>query len=173
MLMIVATAMLIFLLLIFMPIPFAVHGRYIFGNVDVQVAIDVCGLILAKERVFVDGNGVGYQGTVDGYLQTNENVKQSGMDVAKSICLHRVLIYLRQDLSKLNINLFVFQTAVFSIISQIVCGATDCQFACISNNFSDVGDFQIFAKASVSVAELSFFFIKQGVRECKHKFLKS
>lgn len=171
--MIVATAMLIFLLLIFAPIPFVMHGRYIFGEVDVQIEVCVCGLLLAKERVFVNGNGVGYQGTVDGYLQTDEDSKQSGIDVAKSICLHKVLLCLRQDFSKLNVNLFVLQNAIFSAFSQIVCGFTNCQFACISNNFSDVSDFQIFANATISVAELSFCFIKQGVRKCKHKLQKS
>lgn len=171
--MIVATAMLIFLLLIFTPIPFVMRGRYIFGEVDVQIEVCVCGLLLAKERVFVNGNGVGYQGTVDGYLQTDEDSKQSGIDVAKSICLHKVLLCLRQDFSKLNVNLFVLQNAIFLLLSQIVCGFTNCQFACVSNNFSDVSDFQIFAKATISVAELSFCFIKQGVRKCKHKLQKS
>lgn len=170
--MIVATAMLIFLLLIFVPIPFAMRGRYIFGDVDMQIKIDVCGLLLAKERVFVNGNGVGYQGTVDGYLQTDENAKRSGIDLAKSFCLHKVLLCLRQDFSKFNVKLLVVQNVIFSLLSQIVCGLTSCQFACVSNSFSDVGDFQIFAKASVSVAELSFCFIKQGVRKCKHKLQK-
>lgn len=165
--------MLIFLLLIFAPIPFVMRGRYIFGEVDMQIEVCVCALLLAKERVFVNGKGVGYQGTVDGYLQTDEDSKQSGIDVAKSICLHKVLLCLRQDFSELNVNLFLLQNAIFSLLSQTVCGFTNCQFACVSNNFSDVSDFQIFAKASISVAELSFCFIKQGVRKCKHKLQKS
>lgn len=171
--MIVATAMLIFLLLIFVPIPFEMRGRYIFGEVDVQIEMDVCGLLLAKERVFVNYNGVGYQGTVDGYLQADENSKQSGIDVAKSICLRQVLLCFRQDFSKLNVNFLVVQNAIFSALSQIICGFSSCQFVSVANNFSDIDDFQILAKASVSVAELSFCFIKQGVRECKHKLQKS
>ncbi len=170
--MIVATAMLIFLLLVFMPIHFEVRGRYIFTELSVQTQIKVFCLTLAKERVFVDAQGVGYQGTVDGYLQNDKDSQQDGVDIAKSITMHSVQLYFRNDLSKLNVNAMIFQNAILSVITQIVCCVSNCQFACLCNNFSNIDDLQFRVKGSVSVAELSFCFIKQGVRKCKHKLLK-
>lgn len=167
--MIVATAMLIFLLLIFTPIPFSVRLQYVFGQVVLYVWIKVFYLPFANQKFFVDANGVGYTGTVDGYLQTGKQSSQNGVDIVKCITLDSILIYLRNDLSNLTPSAMVAQNAIVSIVTPVVCSLTHCQFGCICNNFADISDLQICVKGSISVAELSFCFIKQGVEKCKHK----
>ena len=167
--MIVATAMLIFLLLIFTPIPLTVRLRYVFGQMVLNVWIKVFFLPFANQEVFVDGNGVGYKGTVQGYLQTDKQTNNSGIDIAKCITLDSVLIYLRNDLSNLNPSVMVAQSAFISSVCPAVCALTHCQFGCICDNFANISDLQICVKGSVSVAELSFCFIKQGVERCKRK----
>ena len=164
--------MLIFLLLIFMPIRFELYGRYIFTELSIQTQIKVFAFTLAKERVLVDSQGVSYQGTVDGYLQSDKDSQQDGIDIAKSITLSSVLLYFRKDLSNLNVTTMVFQDAILATMAQTLCLVSNCQFACVCNNFSNVDDLQFLVKGSISVAELSFCFIKQGVRKCKHKLLK-
>ena len=170
--MIVATAMLIFMLLLFMPIHFVVRGQYVFRDVNIKTKIQVCGLLLAEERLSVATNGVAYVGTVDGYLQPNDNAKREGIDFAKSITLHSILLNFRSDIANLNIGWFAFQNAMLSVASQIVCSFCQFQFACVCNNFSNIDDVRFKVKASISLAELSFCFIKQGVRKCIHKLQK-
>lgn len=167
--MIVATAMLIFLLLVFMPIHFEVSGRYLFADVKLQTKIKVYGLLLAEEQLFVSYQGIGYQGTVDGYLQPSDDAKQDGIDFTKGITLHSILLIFRSDMANLKIGWFAFQNVMLSIVSQIVCSFCQTQFACVCNNFSNVDDVRFKVKASISLAELSFCFIKQGVRKCIHK----
>ena len=167
--MIVATAMLIFLLLIFTPIPFCVRLQYVFGQVVLYVWITVLRLSFADQKIFVDANGIGYSGTVDGYLRADKQSNQSGIDIAKSITLDSVLICLQNDLSNLKPNVMVVENAIISFVCPIVCTLSHCQFGCICNNFANISDLQICVKGSVSVAELSFCFIKQGVEKCKRK----
>ena len=170
--MVVVTAILIFLLLIFAPIPFVLSGRYILLDKFVQVQIDVFGLNLASESIFVGKQGIGYKGTVDGYFKYDDEEKQSGVDIANSICMHSILLFFRSNFANLDVRLFAFQHALLGIASAVFCSFCNCQFACLYDNFSFVDDFQFSVKASVSVAELSFCFIKQGVRKCKLKLQK-
>ena len=167
--MIVATAMLIFLLLVFTPIPLSVRLRYVFGQVAFNVWIKVFSLPFANQEVFVDSNGIGYRGTVQGYLQTDKQSNKGGIDIAKSITLDSVLIYLRNDLSNLNPGVMVVQNVLIGAVCPFVCSLTHCQFGCICDNFANISDLQICVKGSISVAELSFCFIKQGVEKCKRK----
>ena len=161
--------MLIFLLLIFMPIPFSVRLQYVFSQVVLYAWIKVLHLPFVQQKLFVDANGIGYTGTVDGYLQTDKQSNQNGIDIAKCITLDSVLIYLRNDLSNLNPNVMVAQNAIIGIVVPVVCSFTHCQFGCVCDNFANISDLQICLKGSISVAELSFCFIKQGVKKCKRK----
>ncbi len=134
--------------------------------------INVMRLSLAKERVFVNAQGVGYAGTVDGYFDSDADTKRNGRDIANSLTLDSVAICLQKDFSNLNLNAMVLQNVILSFISLIVCSKSHCQFACICDNFSNADGVQLSVCGRVSVAELSFCFVKQGVRKCKHKFRK-
>ena len=171
--MIVATAVLIFLLLIFTPIQFEIRGLCIFAELKAQIEIKVFCFQLAKEKLFVNSTGVGYQGTVDGYLHNDEESHKEGIDILKSITLHSAFLYFKKDLTNLNVNVMLLQNAILYTFSQIVCNLTHCQFACICDNFSNIDSLEFRIEGSVSVAELSSCFIKQGVRRCKHKLQKS
>ena len=161
--------MLIFLLLVFTPIPLSVRLRYVFGQVAFNVWIKVFYLPFANQEVFVDSNGIGYKGTVQGYLQTDKQSNKGGIDIAKSITLDSVIIYLRNDLFNLNPSVMVVQNVLIGAVCPFVCSLAHCQFGCICDNFANISDLQICVKGSISVAELSFCFIKQGVEKCKRK----
>ena len=161
--MIVATAMLIFLLLIFMPIPFCIGGKLDFSQLVLQIEIKVVRLTFLKEKFFATENSISYQGTLNGDLQFSSQ-SNGAKEIVKCLTLDSVLLHLRNDFANQNIDILVAQKAIITIVSQVVCMFTHCQFACICESFCDVDDLQFCVKGSISVAELSFCLIKQGVQ---------
>lgn len=164
--------MLIFALMFFAPIPFKVHFNLDLSQLVVRINIKVFGLTFANEQLFVSEEGLQYRGTVDGYLPRDKNSSQLSKALLQSVTVDSFLVYLRHDLSNLNVYLMLAQNAILSMISQLVCLLSSCQFLCICNNFASQNNLQVNVKASISVAELSSCFIKQGVQKCKHKLAK-
>ena len=122
-----------------------------------------------KETFFPTSNGIEYQGTLDGDLQFDTQ-SNGGSEIVKCITLDSVLLHLRNDFANLDVDLLFAQNATIALVSQFVCMFAHCQFACICESFSNVSDLQFSIKGSISVAELSFCLIKQGVKNANSNF---
>ncbi len=171
--MIVATAILIFLTLFFAPISFVASIKYLVGNLDVDCQIKAYSFNVVKENIFFDGQGIGYTGTVDGRVEISKLLDNNGFDLAKSIVINKVIILTTNDFSNCNIESILFSRLFSSILTSILSKMTVCQVASVHNAFGANNKLYLQLYCQVSIAELSFCFIKQGVSLWTHKFRKS
>ena len=170
--MIVATAILIFLLLIFMPVRFCIDANFNFTDMTASVNLKVFLHTLVKENIFYGDGQICYKGTVDGQFQGDRNSRQNATDIAKCITIDSIFLFLQNDFSNQFFTNFVLQNTLINLLSQLVCTFSHCQFGVVCNSFSNIDSLQIVLKGNVSIAGLSSCFIKQEVQKCKQKFLK-
>ncbi len=164
--MIVFSAILIFSLLYFAPINFVVTLEYDFSQIFFDVSVKILRLDVVSEKIFVDKNGVGYSGTVDGRVGAKNNLKNSGQ-IFKSIAFHKVIVALAKNFANTSPLVFVMEQFAFCNLCPVVCALTNCQVATFYNAFAQKSSLKIIANCSISIAELSFCLLKQEVQKWK------
>lgn len=167
MVMIVVTAMLLFLLMVFAPIKFDadiyLHLQKLCADISAKVGV----IRVFDEQLALMGKTLHCQGTISAELDIEEIRSKSNVDLLKCITVDRISLCLQNnifDVSPMNI---VVQNVVASIAMSTLCNMFHCQF--YTQILGTLDDSKIHANivASFSVAELSYCLAAQGVKSWK------
>ena len=162
--MIVCTAALIFLLLIFAPFRIRFDAQIYLQRLSAKVQAKAYGLTVLKEEIRLRGKYL----VCDGTVQTDVNIAQidskNGIDLLKCLTFDRIFVSLQNNLSVVSSKMILAENALTAIATSLACGFTHCQVASEVVACTNESRVCLQIAVSTSVAELSFSLLKQGVR---------
>ena len=165
--MIVVTAMLIFVTLIFAPIHFSVDAYAYLQRLSASFNINLGWLRVFDESVVLSGKTLRCDGTISTDVDLTTIDKQGGIDLLNCITVDRLSISLRNNILTVSTWFIAIQNAVMALFTATACNLFHCQFYSQVVGTLDESCIRLQVKASTSVAELSICLIKQGVRQWK------
>ena len=170
--MIVCTATLIFLLLIFAPIRVVLDAQVYPKRFSAEVQAKACRVTVFNEQIALKGKYLVCDGTVQTKINITQIDRKNGIDLLKCLTFDRVFVSLQNNLSFVSSKIIVAENALTAIATSLACGFTHCQVASEVVACLDESRICLQIAVSFSVAELSFCLIKQGVRLWMHKLAK-
>ncbi len=168
--MIVVTATLLFLLLVFAPIYIKADVTLHVKKAAVEVKLKAGSIGIFNEKIRLAGKALACEGTVTTDVDLKSIDKKSSMDLLKCITVEKIRLSFYNRLSDLSPKIFVFQNILLAIGTTTACNLFHCQLYSESIGTFAEGGVRVRALINFSVAELSFCLLKQGVRKWKtHK----
>lgn len=169
--MIVCTATLLFMLLIFAPIRVRLDFVINLSKFTGKLKAKVCKIPVFSETAELVGKYLNCSGTVDTMLDVTTFDKQNGIDIAESITVDKICLSMRNNVATVFYPI-AFENVVACIAAKFICEYSHCKFYC--EVIGCVGDSSLAGQIdlNVSVAELSFCLLKQGVRQWTRKSVK-
>ena len=165
--MIVVTAMLLFVMLIFAPIRFridtSVYPQRLAANFSVHIGI----LRILHEDVVLRGKYLMCCGTVNTNIDLTATSGKNGIDLLKCITVDKLCVSLQNNILNVSMFFIALQRAITPLITATLCNLFHCQFYTEVVGTLEESRIQIQVVASTSVAELSFCLAKQGVKQWK------
>lgn len=162
--MIVCTATLLFILLIFTPIRIKIDAKIFPATLRADMQATVLGIKVFDETARLCGKNIICNGTVETELDITQLNKGGEANLIKCITVDKIFVSLQNNLSNVSAQAILAENIICTLITGVACGITNCQIA--SNVLVCSGEsracFQV--AVSVNVAELSFFLLKQGVQ---------
>jgi len=125
--MIVCTATLLFLLLIFAPFRVRVNARFLFRNFTASVKGYVYAIPFFNETFELNGKYLTCRGTVDTDVDVTQIDRQSGADVLQSVTVNRICVSVRNNILSVSPIVIAFENTLSYIASEIGCRSTHCQ----------------------------------------------
>ena len=165
--MIVVTAMLLFVTLIFTPIRFRVDLFAYLQKLKVEFSVKVGALKVFDENVLLCGKYLNCNGTVTTDVDLTTIDRQGGIDLLKCITLDKFCVALENNILSVSMYYIALQNAIVALVTATLCNLYHCQFYTQVVPTLDDSRVQMQVVASTSVAELSFCLAKQGVRQWK------
>lgn len=171
--MIVCTATLLFVLLIFAPFRITIDAQIYLRRLTANVQAKVYNIPVFNENFVLNGVNLICDGTVQTKINLAQIDNKNGIDLLKCLTFDRIFVSLQNNLSLVSSKLLLAENALTAIITNIACVLTHCQVA--SEVVACLGESRVCTEIAVStsVAELSFYLIKQGVRIWMLKSAKS
>ena len=165
--MIVVTAMLIFVTLIFTPIRFRADLFFYLQRLSAALTVNIGTLTVFDENVALNGKYLQCKGTVTTEVDLTKFDRQGGIDLMKCITVDKLCVSLQNNILNVSMLSVATQNAIVALITASLCSMYHCQFySQIVGTLNDSG-VKMQVAASTSVAELSFCLAKQGVRQWK------
>lgn len=162
--MIVCTATLIFLLLIFAPFRVKFDAQIYLQRLTAKIKAKAYCITVLNEAVKLRGKYLVCDGTVQTEVNITQIDRKNGIDLLKCLTFDRVLVSLQNNLSVVSSKIIVAENALTAIATGLACGFTHCQVASEVVACTNESKVCLQIAVSTSVAELSFSLIKQGVR---------
>ena len=165
--MIVVTAMLLFVTLIFAPIHFRVNMFIYLQKLAANFTVNVGALRVFDENVLLSGKCLICDGTVTTDVDLTTVDRKDSIDLLKCITVDKFCVSLQNNV--LNVSMFyvAFENALMALVTETLCNLFHCQFYTQVVGTIDESRVKMQVAASTSVAELSFCLAKQGVRQWK------
>ena len=165
--MIVVTAMLLFVTLIFAPIRFRVDLFLYMQKLAADFTVHVGALRVFDEGVAMRGKYLCCNGTVSTDVDLTTVDRQGGIDLLKCITIDKFCVSLQNNI--LNVSMFyvALENAIMALITATLCNLYHCQYYTQVVGTLDESRMRMQVAASTSVAELSFCLLKQGARQWK------
>lgn len=165
--MIVVTAMLLFVLLMFAPIRFRVDLDLYLQRLCADIKAKVGVLTVFNEQISLVGKYLHCEGTVSTDVDLQSVDRQNGIDLLQCITIDKMCFALYNNILSVSPFYFAIENAVVALATATLCNLYHCQF--YTQVLGTVEESKIRAQvvASTSVAELSFCLVKQGVRQWK------
>ena len=165
--MIVCTAILIFVLLIFMPITCKIDCEINLKDCNVHCNIYVFELRILKEVFCFEGKKLQCKGTVETQLDLSKTDKKLQVDLLKCITLRKVNLGFANNLSSVNIYSFMIQNLILKVATNAACAMSHCKiYSCVGSTLQN-SKVLLNVVIHISIAELSFSLLKQGARQWK------
>ena len=165
--MIVVTAMLLFVTLIFAPIRFCVDASVYPQKLAVEFNVKVGLLKVFDESIVLNGKILNCNGTVTTDVDLTTIDKKGGIDLLKCITLDKFCLSLQNNILNVSMYYVALQNVIMALVAATLCSLYHCQFYAQVIGTLDESRVQMQVAASTSVAELSFCLAKQGVRQWK------
>ena len=164
--MIVVTATLLFLTLIFAPIHLRVNVS-LYGERGVaQICVGIGALKIFDERISLSDGSLHCAGTVETDVRLNAIDRKSGIDLFKCITIEKVYISIFKNLASLSAT-FAVQNALVAVATATACNLFHCRIFTEFLGTVSEDCVRLRALINFSVAELSFCLLTQGVRKWK------
>lgn len=162
--MIVCTATLIFLLLIFAPFRIKINAQIYPQRLAAKVQAKAYFITVLKEQFVLKGMYLVCDGTVQTEINIVKIDRKNGIDLLKCLTFDRIFVSLQNNLSVVSSQKILAENVITAIATNLACSFTHCQVA--SEVVACVNESRVCLQIAVStsVAELSFCLIIQGVR---------
>lgn len=170
--MIVCTAMLLLALLIFAPLKVRVNLCVLFHKLTAELQIKAYFFPIINETIKLDGKYLVCSGTVDTDLDITQFDNKSGVDFAKSFTVDRVCLSMQNSIVNISTKVILLENLLFGVATEVARKLSNCQVYSEVISCIDESKCILQVDVSVSVAELSFFLIVQGVRTWMRKLAK-
>ena len=165
--MIVVTAMLLFVTLIFAPIHFRVDLFLYLQKLAANFSINVGALRVFDENVSLRGKYLCCNGTVSTDVDLTTIDKQGGIDLLKCITVDKLCVSLQNNILNVSMYYVALENAIMALVTATLCNLFHCQFYTQVVGTLEESRVRMRVVASTSVAELSFCLLKQGARQWK------
>ena len=170
--MIVVTATLVFILLLFAPIHFRVNVIVYLEQLSARVQVR-SSLIKVFDNMFeLRGRYLHCEGTVSTDVDMTTMDKQTGIDFLKCITIDKIALSLANNMLKLSMLAALIENVLAAIVTATLCNLSHCQFYTqICSTFGE-SHARVQVDLTTSVAELSFCLLKQGVKLWRTRILR-
>lgn len=165
--MIVATAMLVFLLLVFAPIRVKLYVYLYPADLRLTVKADVCAVKVFDENIVLSGKYLHCNGTLDSDVDITAINGKNGVDLFKCITVDRVFVSVQNNMFNVPFFVAVITNVVMALSAAVMCNATHCQVQTRQSLCQGASKLFVGVALSANVAELSFCLAKQGVQQWK------
>ena len=162
--MIVVTATLLFMLLIFAPIRFHVEVVAYLQQLAAKVTAKSVAIKVFDETVQLQGRNLHCEGTVSTDVDVAQMDRQKGIDFLKCITIEKVCVSLANNVLGVSMLVVLLEKVVSALAAATLCNLSHCQFYMQVVGTVKPSHVKAEVVVSVSVAELSFCLLKQGVR---------
>ena len=171
--MIVVTAVLIFVTLIFAPIHFRIDATAYLQKLAASFSVKVGVLKVFNENISLSGTNLVCKGTVTTDVELTTVDSKSSIDLLKCITVDRLCISLQNNILHVSMFYVALENAFMALCTSTLCNLFHCQFYTQVTGTIGESSVRMQAKVSTSVAEVSICLAKQGVRQWKtHKSKK-
>ena len=168
--MIVVTAMLLFVTLIFAPLRFRVDVFAYLQKLSADFTVGVGVLKVLDEHVALNGKYLSCDGTISTNVDLTALNRKDGIDLLKCITVDKFCVSLQNNILHVSTFHVALQNAIVALGTSTLCNLFHCSFYSQVVGTMEESRVQMQVVASTSVAELSFCLAKQGVRQWKtHK----
>lgn len=167
--MIVLTATLLFLTLIFAPIYLKADVCLFVKDASARIKIGVGAVKVFDETISLASGKLHCEGTVTTDVELKSIDKKSSVDLLKCITVEKLYLTVYNNFARLSCLTLAFQNAFLALATATVCNMFHCQ--CCTQSLGTLREDCVRLRAMInfSVAELSFCLLKQGVRKWTHK----
>ena len=165
--MIVITAMLIFVTLIFSPIHFRIDATAYLQRLAANFTVNVGALRVFDENVSLSGKYLQCNGTISTDVDMTTVDRKGGIDLLKCITVDKLCVSLQNNIFNVSMFYVALQNAIMALITATVCNMFHCQLYTQVVGTIEQSNVRMQVVASTSVAELSLCLAKQGVRRWK------
>lgn len=171
--MIVCTATLLFVLLVFAPIRIKINAQIYLKRLQADMQATVFGIKVFDETAKLRGKNIICSGTVQTEIDLTQIDTESGVNILNCITVDKVFVSFQNNLSYVSAQTILAENVICALATVVACGMTNCNVA--SNVLAYLGENRVCIKVAVSVnvAELSFCLLKQGVQLWTRKLAKS
>ncbi len=165
--MIVVTATLIFLLLIFAPIYLSADIRLYLKSLSASVGVKVGAVQVFCENISLVGDTLQCKGTVSTDVSLSSIDRQSGVDLLRCITVEKLVLSVCDNFYSFSAARLVSEEAILALATVTACNLFHCQIFCEHVGTYCDSCLRLRTLINLSVAELSFCLLKQGVRKWK------
>ena len=170
--MIVVTAILVFVTLIFAPIRFSVNAFAYLQDLSATFYVKIGVLKVFDEQISLRGKCMHCEGTVTTDVDLSTVDSKSSVDLMKCITIDKLCVSLQNNVLNVSSFYIAMENALMALVTATFCNLYHCQLYTQVVGTFDKSRIQLQTVASTSVAELSFSLIKQGVRQWKTRKLE-
>lgn len=163
--MIVVTATLILLTLMFAPIYVRAEVTFKPSDLAANVKVRFGPIRVFDEQIVVKGKNLLCNGTVDADVDVTTLDGKSGVDLLKCVTVDKLFVTVSNNICNVSMLAIAVENAIIAFTVATVCNLLHCQVCAQCLPTSDVSQIKVRTLASFSVAELSFCLLKQGVRK--------
>lgn len=162
--MIVCTAALLFILLIFAPFKVKFNMQIYFQQLRANVQAKAYVFTVFKESFQLKGKYLLCDGTIQTSLDVTQIDRESGKDLLKCLTFDSFFVSLQNNLSIVSSKTILAENTIAAIATNLACKLSNCQIA--SEVKACLGESRVcvYIAVSTNVAELSFRLLKQGVK---------
>lgn len=162
--MIVVTATLLFVLLLFAPMRFRVDVRLVLQELAATVTVKTSSIKVFDETLTLNGRNLQCKGTVSTDVDLTTMDKQSGIEFLKCITIEKFCVSLANNMLNVSMLGMLVQNVLSAVATATLCSLSHCQFYTQVVGTFEKSSVRVAVVASTSVAELSFCLVKQGVK---------
>lgn len=170
--MIVVTATLVFVALIFAPIRLKIDVFLYLQDLSATIWAKTLAVKVFDEDISLHGKYLHCEGTVATDVDLSKVNRKHGIDLLKCITVDKLCVSLQNDILSVSTFAVALQNAVMALATATLCNLYHCQFYTQVVGCLDKSKVHAQVFASANVAELSFCLLKQGVEQWKMRKLE-